>query len=105
VSEFSKGRTAACGKRGVTKMETDEEKETGIIERLAHLPPGALITESGLADIFGKCRESIKSAVDRGELPHPVRIMGKPTWTAGAIIRHVEDMLAAEARKFRKHSS
>lgn len=43
---------------------------------------------------------SIMAAVEHGELPRPVRLMGKNTWTAGAIVRHVEARLDAEARKF-----
>ena len=45
------------------------------------------------------CRETIKRAVERGELPRPVRLMGKNTWTAGAIVRHLEARLEAEARR------
>lgn len=83
----------------------DSESAKDIIAELSSLPPGTLITEAGLARIWGKCRDSIRSAVERGELPPSVRIMGKPTWTSGSIIRHIEGLLEAEARKFRKHSA
>ncbi len=73
----------------------------GIYEDLALLPPRTLITEVGLARLLGKgCRETIKRAVERGELPRPVRFLGKNTWTVDVIISHIEDQLAAEARKF-----
>ncbi len=72
----------------------------GVFSSIGALPPGALVTEEGLATIFGKCTASIKAAVDRGELPRPARLMGKNTWTAGAIVRHHEARLEAEARKF-----
>jgi hypothetical protein len=78
----------------------ESEPGPGIIPALAELPPGTLITERGLAEIFGKCTASIKAAVDRNELPPPVRLMGRRTWTAGAILRHHESRLEAEARKF-----
>ena len=74
----------------------------GVIASLGALPPGALVTEAGLAGILGKCTASIKSAVKRGELPWPCRIMGKNTWTAGAIIRHIENRLEKENQKFLK---
>ena len=80
--------------------EAEDGGGPGTVEALARLAPGTLITEAGLAGIFGKCTASIRAAVDRGELPRPVRLMGKPTWTAGSIIRWHEDRLAAEAKKF-----
>jgi len=76
------------------------EGEIGIYEELGRLPPNTVVTEAGVARLFRRCTASIKAAVERGELPRPVRIMGKPTWTAGIIIRHIEEMLQAEARKF-----
>lgn len=72
----------------------------GVFSALGALPPGALVTEAGLAKMLGKCVSSIKASVCRGELPRPVKIMGKNSWTAGAIIRHIEARLEAEARKF-----
>lgn len=72
----------------------------GVCAFIGALPPGALVTEEGLAGMFDKCTASIKAAVDRGELPRPARLMGKNTWTAGAIVRHHEARLDAEARKF-----
>ena len=71
----------------------------GVCAGLGALPPGALVTEKALAVMLGKCVKSIKRAVARNELPSPVRIMGAPTWTAGAIVRHVEKRLDAAARK------
>ena len=46
----------------------------------------------------------IKRAVERGELPRPVRFLGKNTWTVDIIIRHIEEQLAAEARRFARVS-
>lgn len=85
-------------------IPTHEEKETHGIVQLGTLSPNSLISEAGLAEMFGKCRDSIKAAVDRRELPPSVRIMGKPMWTVGVIVRHVETMLESEAKKIRKHS-
>jgi len=83
---------------GVTHAQ--EEDAVGIFEKLGSLPTGALVTEDGLAHLLGKgCRESIKRAVVRGELPQPVKLMGKNTWTARTIIEHIEERLAAEARR------
>ena len=73
---------------------------SGIVEALGELGPGAWITEAGLARLLGKCTASIKAAVERGELPRPAKLMGKNTWTAGALVRHLEARLEHEARKF-----
>jgi predicted DNA-binding transcriptional regulator AlpA len=80
--------------------DVPERDGPAIIQKLALLPPGSFITERGLAEIFGKCTASIKAAVERGELPRPVKLMGKPTWTAGSIIAYHEARLESEGRKF-----
>ena len=80
-------------------------KLCGVVDVLGTLPAGALITEKGLAQILGKCTASIKAAVERGELPRPVRLMGKNTWTAGTIIRHMESRIEAATRKFLRLSA
>ncbi|MGD0090053.1 MAG: hypothetical protein ABSE73_09040 [Planctomycetota bacterium] len=74
----------------------------GVFATIGALPPGAMITEPGLAKLLGKCTASIKAAVKRGELPWPIRVMGKNTWTAGSIVRHLEARLEKENRKFQK---
>ena len=65
---------------------------------LGTLSDGTIVSESALARMFGKHPVSIKRAVDRGELPPPTKLMGKPVWTAGSIRRHIEERLALEAR-------
>jgi hypothetical protein len=84
---------------------SDFEPDTGgdsreIFSELGLLSPSTIITESGLAALLGKaCRESVKRAVARGELPQPVKLMGKNVWTAGVIVKHLEERLETEARK------
>ena len=78
----------------------------GIVTALERLGNGTLISEKGLAELLGCSPVTIKRAVARDELPPPVRLLGKPTWTAGAILRHFEDRLqkaAAEARLIESH--
>jgi hypothetical protein len=77
----------------------DENPMPGIIQEMGRLGPNAIIFEVGLARLFGKHPISVKRAVARGELPPPARLMGKPCWTAGAIIRHVESKLEAAAKE------
>lgn len=68
---------------------TPGEYAGGIIKALGELPSGAIVDEEALARMFNRCTTSVKRAVDRGELPPPVRMFGKPCWTAGAILSHV----------------
>lgn len=71
----------------------------GVIKELGELGPGAIITEPALAKMLGKHPVSVKRAVDRGELPRPVRFMGSQAWTVGAIVTHFEARLDAAAKE------
>lgn len=81
-----------------------DEPETGraagglCVDRLGSLPSGTILDERALAAMFGCSTATIKRAVQRSELPAPVRMFGRPVWTAGAILRHVEARLV-EAQK------
>lgn len=82
------------------EVKSSIEELTGVYSSLGELPPETLITEDGLARSLGRnCRETVKRAVDRGELPRPVRLMGKNTWTVRVIIRHIENRLQKEAER------
>lgn len=74
-------------------LKHDSDVECRIVDELAALPENALIPEKALAKIFSCSTTTIKRAVDRGELPKPVRMFGKPSWTAGGILRHVNARL------------
>jgi len=71
----------------------------GIVAELGDLGPGALITEPALARLFNRHPASVKRAVQRGELPPPTRLFGKNTWTAGALVRHIEARLTQAAKE------
>ena len=71
----------------------------GIVSELGRLGPGSIITETALAKLLGRHPISIKRAVGRGELPQPIRLMGKPVWTAEAILKHLEKRLADAAKE------
>lgn len=82
-----------------TPEEDALDSGPGVFEELGRLPPGTIVTEDALARMLGRgCRESIRRAVGRCELPAPVRLLGKNVWTAKAIVQHVEERLAAVAR-------
>lgn len=77
----------------------DQGDLPGIIPLLGELKPGSLITEKGLARLFKRHPASIKRMVQRGELPPPCRMAGSNTWTAGALVRHIEKRLEQAAQE------
>jgi hypothetical protein len=84
----------------------DEAKGDGWqVTRLAELPPATLLDEVALAALLGCHRCSIRRGVERGELPSPARLLGKPAWTAGRILDHFTARLeAAEAEAERERA-
>ena len=56
-----------------------------IIVEFAELPPGALLTLNGMAQVFGKSPRTIMRAVDEGRLPKPFRIFSEHCWRAGEV--------------------
>ena len=64
-----------------------------IIEKLGDLPKGAIVNEEALAKMFDRCQVSIKRAIQRGELPPPVKMFGMPVWTAEKLLSHLNSRL------------
>jgi hypothetical protein len=81
---------------------TTNQKRDGIIAALAEFPPEALIDETALGRIFARCPKTIRRAVARGELPRPVRLFGKSTWTARAVLDHLAARLDTAQREAEK---
>ena len=83
----------------------EEQTPGGIVKALGELPPGAILAEADVARIFQRHAVSVKRAVERGELPPPVRLFGKPCWTAGAILAHLDARLEAAKREAEKEAA
>jgi hypothetical protein len=77
----------------------DGQNVPGIIAALGELKPGAIVTEEGVAQLFKRHVVSVKRAVERGELPPPCRLFGARVWTAGALIRYIEQQLEKAAQE------
>ena len=77
--------------------ETEDLDLPGVIEELGSSSPKSIISEEGVARIFSRHAASVKRAVDRGELPPPVRIFGKSIWTVEVITEHIAKRLARAA--------
>jgi hypothetical protein len=93
--------TLTTGKRPADRADGPGEADgPGLcVAELGRMPAGTILDERALAGLFGCCRMSIKRAVQRGELPVPVKMFGKPCWTAGRILEHVADRLAAAQKE------
>ena len=70
----------------------------GVIATLGELGAGAVVTEEGVAALFSRHESSVKRAIERGELPPPVRMFGQNAWTAGVLVRHIEMRLEKAAK-------
>jgi hypothetical protein len=89
--------------------ELTEREETielpGVIAALGDMKSRTVITEEGIARLFGRCTTTVKRAVERGELPPPCRLFGQNTWTVGVLMGHIENRLeeaAAEKAAFER---
>jgi signal transduction histidine kinase len=85
-----------------TNTDTAPDADGGpgwLVTRLAELPPAALLDEAALAGLLGCHRCSIRRGVERGELPAPARLLGKPAWTAARILDHFAARLEAAEKE------
>ena len=79
--------------------DRNADDSDAILVALGDLGEKTLISESALAGIFSRHPQTIRRAVERGELPPPTKLLGKPVWTVAAILRHVEERLAVAAQE------
>jgi len=83
----------------------EEQAPAGVVRELGELPPGAILEEEAVARMFNRHPASVKRAVARGELPPPTRFLGKPRWTAGAILAHLDTRLESARREAEKEAA
>lgn len=72
------------------KQTKSSDNPDGVILELGVYPPDAVITTSAIARIFKRSPKSIKNAVDRGELPPPMKLFGEHSWTVKSLVIHME---------------
>ena len=72
---------------GVEPVGGDDEhaEALDVISELASLPPGALLTLNGMAQVFGRSPNTIMRAVGEGRLPKPFRIFSQHCWRVGEV--------------------
>jgi hypothetical protein len=97
------GQSEDRGRTGQTALAGEDSSRVthlpGIIAALGDFGPGAVIMEQGLCVLFGRHESSVKRAVERGELPQPVRLFGQKAWTAGVLVKHLETRLEQAAQE------
>ena len=76
-----------------------------MIAELGNLQPSAIITEEGVAQLFGRHVVSVKRAVGRGELPPPCKLFGANVWTVGTLVRYIESRLEQAAQEAEREAS
>jgi len=67
-----------------------KKRDSGIITAIGSVPPGTILNEKSLAEAFSRSTMSIKRAVERKEIPPPIKVLGELRWTAGSILSYLE---------------
>jgi hypothetical protein len=87
------------GAESGTEPNTLRPESGLVVDALAALPPGTILDERAAARMFHCSTATIKRCVQRGELPVPIRMLGRPCWTTGRIIEHVTKRLLDAQRE------
>ena len=74
----------------------------GVVTVLAELPRDAHVDAEALGRMLGRCKKSVQRAWRRGELPPPVKFMGRHVWLVGTIRDHFQARQDAALREARK---
>ena len=60
------------------------------ITALAELPRDSHLDTAALARMLGRSKKTIARATRRGELPPPVKFLGRHVWLVGTILDHMQ---------------
>ncbi len=84
-------------------MTTSTDDKTGvtphIVKGFGDFPPEALVDKKIVSKQFGRCETSVDRAVSRGELPPPIKILGKNRWLVSKLLEHFREMHAQAKKK------
>jgi predicted DNA-binding transcriptional regulator AlpA len=82
----------------MAEIELKKEVDTDDLpEGLTKLGGETILFQVDLVRIFGRNDTTIWRAVERGELPPPIKLFGKNAWTPRSITRHLEKALSCAA--------
>lgn len=66
-----------------------------------HIDPNSILFMEDLAKILGgKCKRTIKRAIEAGQLPYPVKLGGNYCWTGSYILKHMNEQLEKKSEFF-----
>jgi hypothetical protein len=74
----------------------------GVIRELADLPDDAQVGIKQLAAWYGRTERSIINAVRRGELPPPVKMIGRYLWTVGSLRQGIRQLQAKATKDWQR---
>jgi predicted DNA-binding transcriptional regulator AlpA len=86
------------------EIEPHTPDTPGVIDALARYPGNTIFTLEAVARIFGRSPKSIYRATRAGQLPPPVRLFGRASWTAGSILTHLQNRLEQAQRQADKEA-
>jgi predicted DNA-binding transcriptional regulator AlpA len=87
--------------------ETDNKDDNSPSPRVslaASISDGCILSQDEIAGIFDVAPSTVWRAVQRGDLPPPVKLFNKNTWTGAAIRQHLEDRLEKERETRQKEA-
>lgn len=82
--------------------ETNASGLPQVIQQLGYYPPNTLISEQGLARLFHRHVSSVRRAVQRDDLPPPIRIFTEDYWTVQSLTQHFAERLDTAKQKAAK---
>ena len=72
---------------------------SGVVTALAELPREAHLDAAALGKILVRCKKSVGRAWRRGELPPPVKFLGRHVWLVGTILDHFRERQDAAVKE------
>jgi len=87
-----------------TETKSGEER-SGAITSLAELPSDGLLDANTLAHMLGRCKRTIQRAIRRGELPQPIRFMGRQVWMVKTILEHLDKLQDKATRQANRNKA
>ena len=85
--------------------ESTNKESRGIVTALARLPRDAHLDAEALGQMLGRCKKTIQRATRRGELPPPVKFLGRHVWIIGTIIDHFKARQEAAVKEAQRRIS
>ena len=70
-----------------------------VVYELGQLPPETFVTQQYVATIFGRSALSVRRAIQKNELPPPIRMFNDRGWFVRHLIRHLDLRFDAQLKE------